>query len=154
MLAGPHVALGAIIGRVSPRAWIALPVAFLSHYLLDALPHAYLTLRDGKAIPLKATIVGADALVGLALVLWIARRQTHWRLIVGSALAAVILDAMNPVTSLGRWLAHSPGTGWLISMHIRSACHVRFPGGLLGFGPGVAVLALAAVAAWLLDRRR
>ncbi len=154
MLAGPHIAVGAMIGRSSRRAWIALPLAFVSHYLLDAMPHAYLSLRDPRALPLKAAIVAADALIGLALVFWITRRQSHWRLILGSAFAAVMLDLMNPVTSLGKWLARSPGTAWLISVHIRSVYHVPFGEWLLGFGPSIAVLALVAVAAWLSGARR
>jgi len=154
MLAGPHIAVGAMIGRVSGRAWIALPLSFVSHYALDALPHAYTTLRDGKAIPLKAAMIGADALVGLALVLWIARRQAHWRLILGSAFAAVFLDLMNPVTWFGKWLAHTPGPAWLISTHIRLAWHVPFGDWLLGFGPSVAVLVVVAVAAWLTGAHR
>lgn len=148
MLAGPHVAVGAMIGRSSRWVWLALPLAFASHYLLDAMPHAYFSLRDSKALPLKAAIVGADAVVGLALLFRIARRQTHWRLILGSAFAATMLDLMNPVTSFGEWLGRSPGTAWLISAHMRWAWHV--PLGqqcLLAFGPSLAVLILVALAA-------
>lgn len=155
MLAGPHIAVGALIGRTTRRAWAALPLAFASHYALDALPHAYLSLRDPAMLPLKAMIVAADALVGLALALWIARRQRHWRLILGSAFAATLPDLMNPVTSLGRWLGRPPGTGWLIAAHLACAWHV--PLGqqwLLGFGPSVAVLVAVAVAARSMSRRR
>lgn len=148
MLAGPHVAVGAMIGRFSRSVWIALPLAFVSHYLLDAMPHAYLSLRDSKAMPLKAAIVGADAVVGLALLFWIARRRAHWRLILGSAFAATMLDLMNPVTSFGEWLGRSPGTGWLVSAHMRWAWHVPFgQQWLLAFGPSLAVLVLVALVA-------
>jgi len=149
MLAGPHLAVGAIIGRTSRRAWIALPLAFASHYALDALPHAHFSLRDGEALTLKAFIVAADALVALALMLWIAARRTHWRLILGSAFAAAFLDLINPVTALGRWLASLPPTSWLISLHISSAYHVPFGDWLLGFGPSTAILALIAMATYL-----
>ena len=154
MLAGPHVAVGAIIGQRSRTAWIALPLAFASHYALDALPHAYFSLRQPEALPLKVTIVAADAVIGLALVFWIARRQTRWRLILGSAFAAVMLDLMNPVTWFGKWLAHLPVTGWLISAHITSAYHVPLGAWLPGFGPAIGVLVLVAIAAWLSSTRR
>ena len=147
MLAGPHMAVGAVIARATHRAWIALPLAFASHYLLDALPHAYTSLRDPRALPLKIAIVAADALIGLALVLWIARRQPNWRLILASAFAAAMVDLMNPVTSFGLWLARLPGVGWLISRHINLAWHVPFGEWLLGFGPALAVLSLTAIAA-------
>jgi hypothetical protein len=155
MLAGPHVAVGALIGRTSRRAWAALPLAFASHYLLDAMPHSYLSLRDPRSLPLKVAIVSADALVGLALVFWIARRQPYWRLILGSAFAATALDLMNPVTPVGVWLGRAPVTAWLIRMHMRCAYHVPFgQQWLLAFGPSVAVLALAALAAWMSGTRQ
>jgi hypothetical protein len=155
MLAGPHLAVGALIGRTSRRAWLALPLAFASHYALDALPHSYLSLRDPRSLPLKVAIVAADALVGLALVFWIARRQPHRSLILGSAFAATLLDLMNPVTPVGVWLGHTPGTAWLISMHMRVPYHVPFgQQWLLAFGPSAAVLVLVALGAWLSDRRR
>jgi hypothetical protein len=150
MLAGPHIVTGALIGRASQRAWLALPLAFASHYALDALPHSYLSLREPGALPLKVAIVAADAIAGLALVIWIARRQPHWKLILGSAFAATLLDLMNPVTPVGIWLGRTPGVRWLIAMHLRCPYHVPFGHQwLLAFGPSAAVLALAALAAWL-----
>jgi hypothetical protein len=155
MLAAPHAAVGALIGRASRRAWLALPLAFASHYALDALPHSYLSFREPGALPLKAVIVAADAVVGIALVFWIARRQMHWRLILGSAFAATALDLMNPVTSLGRRLGRTPGTAWLIRMHIGCAYHVPFGRQwLFSFGPSVVVLVLVALVAWLSGTRR
>ena len=154
MLAGPHVAVGALIGRTSRRAWVALPLAFVSHYALDALPHSYLSLREPEGLALKSAIVAADAAVGLLLVFWIARRQRHWPLILGSAFAATLLDLMNPITPVGRWLGHTPGTGWLIAEHLRVAWHVPFgQHWLLAFGPSAGVLLLAAAAAWRLRGR-
>jgi len=174
MLAGPHMAVGAVIARATRRAWLALPLAFASHYVLDALPHAYTSLRDPRALPLKIAIVTADALIGLALVLWIARRQPRRRLcrrngsppgskvaaalpprrrlILAGAFAAAMVDLMNPVTSLGVWLARLPGVGWLISRHINLAWHVPFGEWLLGFGPAFAVLSLTALAAYHYQR--
>lgn len=148
MLAGPHLAVGALIGRTSRRAWLALPLAFASHYALDALPHSYLSFREPGALPLKAVIVAADAVVGLVLVFWLAKRQVHWRLILASAFAATALDLMNPVTSFGEWLARLPGISWLISTHINCQWHVPFgQQWLRAFGPSLAVLCLVAVAA-------
>jgi hypothetical protein len=150
MLAGPHIATGAMIGRVSRRAWLALPLAFASHYALDVLPHSYLSLREPGAMPLRVAIVAADAAVGLALVAWIARRQPHWKMILGSAFAATLLDLMNPVTPVGIWLGHAPGTAWLIHLHMICAYHVPFGRQWLpAFGPSAGILALAALSMWL-----
>jgi len=148
MLPGPHLAVGALIGRRSPWAWLGPAVAFASHYALDALPHSYLSLREEGALPLKGAIITVDAVVGLALVFWIARRQVRWRLILGSALAATALDLVNPVTSVGEWLGRVPGIAGLISTHMNWAWHVPFGGQwLFAFGPSLAVLVLGAVAA-------
>jgi len=154
MLAGPHVAVAALVDRTSRRAWIALPLAFVSHYALDALPHSYLSLRESSAFNLRVAIVIADALVGLALLIWIARRQDRWRLILGSAFAATLLDLMNPVSPVGRWLGRTPGPRWLIQMHFRCSSHVPFGHRwALAFGPSVTVFFLAAAATWLLNRK-
>jgi hypothetical protein len=147
MLAGPHLAVGALIGRTSRRAWVAWPLAFVSHYALDALPHSYLSLRQPGALPLKLAIAAADAAVGLLLVAWIARPPRHR--------ALTLLDLMKPVTSFGRWLGEAPGTAWLISAHLHVAYHVPFgQHWLLGFGPSVGVLLLVAgVTRWLGGRQ-
>ncbi len=39
MTATNHALTGAIIGASIRQPWLALPLAFLSHYVLDAIPH-------------------------------------------------------------------------------------------------------------------
>ena len=39
MTATPHILAGAAIGKVLRRPWLAWPVAFVSHFLLDFTPH-------------------------------------------------------------------------------------------------------------------
>ncbi len=39
MLETPHVALGAVIAKVVPNPFIAVPLSFASHFLLDMTPH-------------------------------------------------------------------------------------------------------------------
>lgn len=39
MTASNHVVAGAVIAAAVPQAAIALPLAFLSHFVMDALPH-------------------------------------------------------------------------------------------------------------------
>jgi hypothetical protein len=149
MLAGPHLAVGALTGRVFRRAWIALPLAFASHYALDALPHSYLSLREPGQLPLKLAIAIVDGLIGVALVLWIARGQPHRWVILGAAVAATPVDLFNPVNPLGRWLAETPGAAWLVSLHMEGSWHVPFGSDWLAeFGLSVAVLLLVALAAW------
>ena len=39
MTATNHVATGVLIAVVVPDPWVALPLAFASHFVCDALPH-------------------------------------------------------------------------------------------------------------------
>lgn len=39
MLETPHVAVGAVIATKIPNPLIAIPIAFLSHFILDKVPH-------------------------------------------------------------------------------------------------------------------
>ena len=39
MMATPHMVAGAAIGRLLRRPWLAYPAAFVSHFLLDIVPH-------------------------------------------------------------------------------------------------------------------
>jgi hypothetical protein len=39
MTASNHVVAGALIAAAVPQAAVALPIAFLSHFVMDALPH-------------------------------------------------------------------------------------------------------------------
>ncbi len=155
MLAGPHMAVGALTGRVFRRAWVVLPLAFASHYALDALPHSYLSLREPGHLPLKLALVSVDFVIGVALVLWIARGQPHRRVILGAAVAAMVVDLFNPVNPLGRWLAQTPGAAWLVSLHMEGSWHLPFGSDWpVEFGLSVAVLVLVALAVWVHSARR
>lgn len=39
MLESPHVALGVAIATKFPNPWVAIPLSFASHFLLDKVPH-------------------------------------------------------------------------------------------------------------------
>ncbi len=39
MTATPHILVGAAIGKVLRRPWLAWPATFVSHFLLDFTPH-------------------------------------------------------------------------------------------------------------------
>jgi len=149
MLAGPHLAVGALTGRVVRQTWLALPLAFASHWALDALPHSYLSLREPGHLSLKLVIVAMDLVVGVALVLWLAQGQPHRRLILAAALTAVTVDLLNPANPFGQWLAGTSAAGWLVSTHLGWSWHVPFGSNWpLEFGPSVAVLMLISLAAW------
>jgi|GEM_PF-3252607 len=93
-----HAVLGAVIAARSPNLAVALPLAFLSHFLLDALPH--FESFDGLAEALgtshetafwtAAAILGGTVGCGL---LWTARK--HRDLLMFVAAACTVSIAMR-----------------------------------------------------------
>lgn len=72
MLETPHVAVGIAIASKFPNPWIAIPLSFASHFVLDKVPHwnphLYTeTQKTGKP-SMQSTLIGASDIV-LSLVL-------------------------------------------------------------------------------------
>lgn len=72
MLETPHVAVGVAIATKIPNPWIAIPLAFASHFVLDKIPHwnphIYTeTMKKGKPSAQSTKIAIAD--IALALIL-------------------------------------------------------------------------------------
>lgn len=67
MLVISHVVAGATIASFVPATWIAIPLAFTSHFLLDMIPHAQAPTDEGYR-PNKRTylFVGLDILAVVA----------------------------------------------------------------------------------------
>ncbi len=68
MLSTPHLLVGAAIVKVIPNPAISLPLAFLSHFALDSIPH-----WDGSPkVPFSKKMIGGiilDYALGASLVL-------------------------------------------------------------------------------------
>src|SRR5215831_4343927 len=85
MLLTPHAIVGAVIGVCLKHPLKVIPVAILSHFLLDTIPHWQETLapyRPGLATWVRLPL---DALLALCGVAWIIRRSQQRG---GKALAA------------------------------------------------------------------
>lgn len=77
MLETPHVAVGAAIATKVANPFVSLPLAFLSHLLLEKVPHWNPHLNTekktfGKVTKKSTTIVIIDSLSALSLGVWIA----------------------------------------------------------------------------------
>ena len=91
-----HAITGAIIGSVVASPALALPLAFLSHFVLDALPHYGEVSKELNRRRFLIAIA-LDTLAVLALLLYlIVQRPSHWI-----------------VAALGALLAMSPDIMWL-----------------------------------------
>ncbi len=95
MLAINHALTGALIGISVGEPVLALPAAFLSHYLCDALPHFGSTMPIKKWLRTKTflRLLISDAVLCIALVLALALLQpNHWLLASACAFVATVPD--------------------------------------------------------------
>lgn len=121
MFVTAHMLAGAAVGKVLKRPWLAWPTAFVSHFLLDALPHV-----DGGGIfgvaggqpntPMMALGV-LDTLLGLGLVLWLLRGRPGFGLAFVAAIFATLPDLMDYVPPLNGWVHAWPATSWITPVH-------------------------------------
>lgn len=101
MTAPNHALTGAVIGLSISNPWLALPLAFLSHFVCDAIPHYDQPEQDtvtrlrSRRFLVEFLIVGATICLGIVLVL-AAARPHHW------------LQA-----AIGAFLAASPDLFWI-----------------------------------------
>ncbi len=105
MTATNHVLTGALIGLTIHQPVLAVMLAIISHFLLDALPHYGAKNLKGHGFKL---LLGADALLASFILLaLVVGRPMGWQLAVGCGVAAASPDLM--------WLP-----GWLRMLHGRS----------------------------------
>ncbi len=120
MLGTPHLLAGAAIGKVLRRPWLAWPAAFLSHFLLDYAPHldshALFGRPTGVTGP-EAAMGIIDGVVGIGLVLWLARGQPARRVMLGAATFAIVMDVLDNALPWGAWFRVWPRTAWLSAFH-------------------------------------
>ncbi len=99
MLDSVHMLAGAAIGRALQRPYLALPVAFASHFVLDSVPHFSHESLAGQSAS-QAVLGVADVAVGVILVLWLSAGRSRRLLIVSCAFAAMAMDLFDHVPGL------------------------------------------------------
>jgi hypothetical protein len=86
-----HVATGAIIGLAIKEPALALPLAFVSHFVLDSLPHYGIEYAKRKQFPAFKRILSFDAVITpLAIIL--IHHEAHSWLVFGTMVLAVTPD--------------------------------------------------------------
>lgn len=96
MTPATHAAVGAAISGVVPRLWVAIPAAFASHFLLDAIFHFEAFYPLSRAIGTshqQAFIFGslAAAAVMLPAMWWVARKDRELAMYCGYLVALLLL---------------------------------------------------------------
>ena len=104
MLETPHVVLGAAIATKIPNPWIAIPLAFASHFVLEKVPHwnphINTEIKKYGHVTTKSTIIIViDSTLALAVgsyVAWLALPNTaHAATILLASLASVMPDLIE-----------------------------------------------------------
>ncbi len=102
MILTPHFIFGALLGHLIPNKLLALAVAFLSHYVLDAVPHWDYDVKNLKAKRWFSSVgelaeVTLDFIGGFFIVLWLGAwldlRNILW--ILASGFAAILPDFLT-----------------------------------------------------------
>jgi hypothetical protein len=107
-----HVLSGAVIGAVSPDVRQAASLGFLSHFVLDGLPHFGV---DDEHL-MKVAV--PDGLLGLAAIAAIARATPRDRLL--PVLAGIAGACLPDLDKPGRQLfGRSPFPRWFDAVHAR-----------------------------------
>lgn len=141
MMPTPHILLGAAVGTRLRRPWVALPLAYLSHFLMDWIPHldaAALGPRAGGPEWLVQALGAADFAFGWAIVaflVWRYRLPARTWYAAGAAILPDVLQWLPGVRGLfgtgGPFLAigvfhhtfhHSLSVnGWLLGLSTQAA---------------------------------
>jgi hypothetical protein len=155
MLVTNHVLSGALLGAVTGRAEVALPLGVASHFALDAAPHWGKWDSDGDFL----RVAVADGLIGLAVMAGAAALAPRERrpAVVAGMVGAALPDLDKPARlAFGR----SPFPRWVDEFHgyIQDEAPHRFishevPAGLL-FGAAFGAVSLVRRRVWRRTRGR
>lgn len=100
MTATNHALTGAVIALAVHQPAIAIPLAFLSHFVLDAFPHFGIYEEDvlkRNKHPLFRGVVGVDTIVAFGVIIgapFITHIHTAWGTILACMLAAILPDSV------------------------------------------------------------
>jgi len=91
MLSTPHILIGSAIVKIIPNPLISLPLAFLSHFLFDFMPHWDFKIAF-KPKPLLYALI--DYALGLTIVFWLSLADTDQFIIILGGISATLPDFM------------------------------------------------------------
>jgi hypothetical protein len=153
MLATPHMLAGAAIGKVLRRPYLALPAAFASHFVLDAVPHldshALFGVPHGGPTAPEAIMAVVDVVVGVALVLWLSAGQSGRGLVIWAAFFGIVTDLLDNVPGVNTLFHELPGALSFSAFHHDLQHNVTPAQWPLGVSTQLVVV---AVAIWVLRK--
>jgi len=155
MVSGSHVVVGAAIGASLPRVRYAVPAAFVSHFVLDQIPHSCFNMMSPRGLDGPANVLLLVGMaISIAIIAWAAalawRLRTRW-VVMAAAVAAFLPDPLSHRQPISDWFLLLPGAKWVPWVHYTFHCDVTRTHVALGFATQVIVVALGL---WVLARKR
>jgi hypothetical protein len=103
MLATPHILTGAIIGILLSSIPAIIVIAFLSHFVLDAIPHTEVSTfrpielrNDPRSVKsIDYVVVAIDIILGIGIVIYLLTRRENFLLPMVGIFFAEIIDIDN-----------------------------------------------------------
>lgn len=147
-----HMLVGAGIGKALQRPALACPAAYLSHYVLDAVPHL-----DGGGLfnvvgppTLAVKVLGvADLAIGAVVVWWLIRGRPLSRTMGWAAFCAILVDIIDYVPPWCEWVHHCKWISWYSFAHDLYSHGMMRDQWLPGFGTQIVT---AFLGAWFITR--
>ena len=94
MLYTPHFLTGAVILKYIPNPAVGLPLAFLSHFVLDAIPHGAVDGSYNGSRRFAQYLIADASLCGLLVLLIMINRPSDWLVASACAFLAASPDFM------------------------------------------------------------
>jgi len=130
MLAATHALTGAVIAKISPSPILGIFFAFLSHPLLDLIPHWDLRTRHNHHSRERVIIYSLiDAGFGFTMGFWIMHKQVQPLILLATMFAAQLLDWLEAPYMILRW--KFPPFSWVKTFQHYVHQKLTFPDGLL-----------------------
>jgi hypothetical protein len=157
MLTASHIVVGTAAGVLCKRAWVAVPVAFISHFVLDQIPHSCFNMIEDQT-GINGVLIYAGMVLSFAVAAWAIslawRLPTRW-VSIAAAIAAFLPDPLCYQQPINQWFAMLPGSNfvpWAHAFH----CDVTKSNPTLGFITQVVVVGIGLyyLSRTLVNRRR
>ncbi|MCL5411699.1 MAG: hypothetical protein M1150_03080 [Patescibacteria group bacterium] len=97
MLSTPHMLVGAVIVKIIPNPFLGLPLAILSHFILDSMPHWDWKPPTPPYTKISFFKTAADLLIGSLIVYSITLKDSNQAYILAGALAGILPDVLQGI---------------------------------------------------------
>lgn len=128
MTATNHALTGTAIGLIVGEPLLALPLALLSHFVCDAIPHFSFTADESRKEQMlrskmyKNYLITEATLCSLIVLGLAVLRPTHWLLAAVCAFVAAAPDLF----SINRYLSTRRGNPWKPNLYSRFAHNIQW----------------------------